>query len=85
MSNNNSSSTRNVYNVTKRGPYKRERKLTRIGMGIRRGDTRHGGTSAVVLWKPTDESGPSRRFVMSLSEARAFRSFLDRELQTLAR
>lgn len=81
----NSNSNRNVYNVTKNGPYKRERKLSRIGMGIRRGDTRHGGTSEVVLWKPTDANGPSRRFTMSLSEARAFRAFLERELQTLAR
>lgn len=84
MSNRNSTN-RNVYNVTKNGPYKRERKLSRIGMGIRRGDTRHGGTSNVVLWKPTDESGPSRRFTMTLAEARAFRAFLERELQTLAR
>lgn len=81
----NRSSNRNVYNVTERGPYKRERKLSRIGMGIRRGDTRHGGSSNVVLWKPTDESGPARRFVMTLAEARAFRAFLERELQTLAR
>lgn len=87
MSNSNSTtrSPRNVYSVTKNGPYKRERKLRRIGMGIRRGDTRHGGTSAVVLWKPEDENGPSRRFVMTLAEARAFRAFLERELQTLAR
>lgn len=77
--------TRSVYNVSKSGPYKRERKLQRIGMGIRRGDTRHGGTSSVVLWKPTDNEGPSRRFVMTLAEARAFRAFLERELDTLAR
>jgi len=88
MSNSNStrrSASRNVYNVTKNGPYKRERKLSRIGMGIRRGDTRHGGTSNVVLWKPADEAGPARRFVLTLAEARAFRAFLERELQTLAR
>ena len=84
MSNRNSTN-RNVYNVTKNGPYKRERKLSRIGMGIRRGDTRHGGYSGVVLWKPTDSSGPSRRFTMTLAEARAFRAFLERELATLAR
>jgi hypothetical protein len=68
-----------------RGVYKRERKLKRIGMGIRRGDTRHGDYSNVVLWKPTDSEGPSRRFVMTLSEARAFKAFLDRELETRAR
>jgi hypothetical protein len=68
-----------------RGVYKRERKLKRIGMGIRRGDTRHGDYSNVVLWKPTDSDGPSRRFVMTLSEARAFKAFLDRELEVRAR
>lgn len=68
-----------------RGVYKRERKLKRIGMGIRRGDTRHGDYSNVVLWKPNDSTGPSRRFVMTLSEARAFKAFLDRELETRAR
>lgn len=77
--------SRPVYNVTERGVYKRERKLSRIGMGIRRGDTRHGDYSNVVLWKPTDSDGPSRRFVMSLAEARAFKAFLDRELSVLAR
>lgn len=76
---------RNVYNVTENGVYRRERRLARIGMGIRRGDTRHGDFSNIVLWKPTDESGPARRFTMTLAEARAFRAFLDRELQTLAR
>ena len=77
--------TRPVYNVTEKGVYKRERKLSRIGMGIRRGDTRHGDFSNVVLWKPTDSDGPSRRFVMSLAEARAFKAFLERELSVLAR
>ncbi len=67
------------------GVYKCERKLKRIGMGIRRGDTRHGDYSNVVLWKPKDEEGPSRRFVMTLAEARAFKAFLDKELQVLAR
>ena len=67
------------------GVYKREHKLKRIGMGIRRGDTRHGDYSNVVLWKPKDDEGPSRRFVMTLSEARAFKAFLDRELEILAR
>jgi hypothetical protein len=77
--------SRPVYNVTEKGVYKRERKLARIGMGIRRGDTRHGDYSNVVLWKPTDTDGPSRRFVMSLAEARAFKAFLDKELSVLAR
>lgn len=77
--------SRPVYNVAEKGVYKRERKLSRIGMGIRRGDTRHGDFSNVVLWKPTDADGPSRRFVMSLAEARAFKAFLERELSVLAR
>lgn len=67
------------------GVYRRERKLKRIGMGIRRGDTRHGDYSNVVLWKPTDSEGPSRRFVMTLAEARSFKAFLDRELAIRAR
>ena len=67
------------------GVYKSERKLKRIGMGIRRGDTRHGDYSNVVLWKPKDNEGPSKRFVMTLSEARAFKAFLDRELEMRAR
>lgn len=82
---NRNSNNRRVYNVTKSGPYKRVRKLSRIGMGIRREDTRHGGTSSVTLWKPADNNGPARRFEMTLSEARALRAFLERELQTLAR
>lgn len=77
--------SRGVYNVSRNGPYKREHRLNRIGMGIRRGDTRHGGTSNVVLWKPTDAAGPARRFVLTLSEARALKAFLERELQMLAR
>lgn len=68
-----------------KGIYKSERKLKRIGMGIRRGDTRHGDYSNVVLWKPKDEEGPSKRFVMTLAEARAFKAFLDRELEMRAR
>ena len=67
------------------GVYKSERKLKRIGMGIRRGDTRHGDYSNVVLWKPKDDEGPSKRFVMTLAEARAFKEFLDRELEMRAR
>ena len=83
MSNNNNN--RRVYNVTKRGPYKRDRKLNRIGMGIRRGDTRHGGFSGVILWQSKKNTGKSRSFVMTLAEARALKAFLERELQTLAR
>jgi hypothetical protein len=82
---NNTNNTRRVYNVTKNGVYRRERKLTRIGMGIRRGDTRHGDYSNVVLWKPADKDGTARRFVMTLAEARAFKAFLDRELEYRAR
>ena len=81
MSNRNSTN-RKVYNVTKKGPYNRERELSRIGMRIRRGDTRHGGYSGVELWTTTNGDN---RFSMTLAEARAFRAFLDRELKTLAR
>lgn len=83
-----STSTRNtrrdVYDATS-GIYRSERKLKRIGMGIRRGDTRHGDYSNVVVWKWSDGKEKSQRFVMTLAEARAFKSFLDRELTTLAR
>jgi hypothetical protein len=68
-----------------RGVYKVERKLKRIGMGIRRGDTRHGDYSNVVLWKPKDARGDSRRFTLTLSEARSLQAFLNRELQVRAR
>lgn len=75
-------STRQVYNVSENGTYNREHRLSRIGMKIRRGDTRHGGTSNVVLW---DRASAPKAFVMSLAEARAFKAFLDRELSVLAR
>ncbi len=83
-------STRNTADVFDpadydKGIYKNEKRLKRIGMGIRRGDTRHGDYSNVVLWKPKDNEGPSTRFVMTLSEARAFKAFLDRELEMRAR
>lgn len=93
----NSNSNRKNINTTQKQPqvfdpseydtgvYKNERKLKRIGMGIRRADTRHGDYSQVVLWKPKDTDGPSRRFVMTLAEARAFKAFLDRELEVRAR
>lgn len=68
-----------------RGVYKVERKLKRIGMGIRRGDTRHGDYSNVVLWKPKDAQGDSRRFTLTLSEARSLQAFLNRELEIRAR
>lgn len=78
-------SRRAVYNVSESGNYKRERRLKRVGMGIRRGDTRHGGVSNVVVWKGTDEESDTNRFVLTLSEARSLLSFLKKELQTLAR
>jgi hypothetical protein len=65
------------------GVYQNTHRITRIGMGIRREDTRHGGKSLVYLWKP--KKGKSRRFTLSLAEARSLKAFLDRELQTLAR
>jgi hypothetical protein len=85
MSNNNTNNNRRVYSVSKSGPYKRDRKLRRIGMGIRRGDTRHGGFSGVILWQSKQKTGKSRSFVLTLAEARALKAFLERELQTLAR
>ena len=75
---------RDVYDASE-GIYRSERKLKRIGMGIRRGDTRHGDYSNVVVWKWSDGKEKSQRFVMTLAEARAFKSFLDRELTVLAR
>ena len=50
----------------------------------KRGDTRHGGSSAVELWT-TSKNGEKPSFSMTLSEARALRAFLERELSTLAR
>jgi hypothetical protein len=82
---NNTNNNRRVYNVSKHGPYKRDRKLARIGMGIRRGDTRHGGFSGLILWQSKNKTGRSRSFVLTLAEARALKSFLERELKTLAR
>lgn len=74
-----------VFSPTENGIYRSERKLRRIGMGIRRGDTRHGDYSNVVVWKWSDSEGPSRRFTMTLAEARSLKSFLDSELAVLAR
>lgn len=82
--NNRKSTNRSVYNVTKNGPYRRFHKLRRLAMAISRGDTRHGGTSKVELWMPTDD-GSAKKIAMSLAEARSLRAFLERELQTLAR
>jgi len=83
--NTNSRSTRRNVHDASQGIYRSERKLKRIGMGIRRGDTRHGDYSNVVVWKWSSDNEKSQRFVMTLAEARAFKSFLDRELNTLAR
>jgi len=65
--------------------YRKERRLKTIGVGIRRGDTRHGDYSRVVVWRWATKDAPSQRFTMSLSEARSLKSFLDRELQVRAR
>jgi hypothetical protein len=65
--------------------YRKERRLKTIGVGIRRGDTRHGDYSRVVVWRWATDDAPSQRFTMSLSEARSLKSFLDRELQVRAR
>lgn len=65
--------------------YRKERRLKTIGVGIRRGDTRHGDYSRVVVWRWATDENPSQRFTMSLSEARSLKSFLDRELQVRAR
>lgn len=75
---------RNVYNVAKRGTYRREHRTQNMGMGFRRGDTRHGGNSSVVVWE-RDFPGENKVFVMTLAEARSLHAFLDRELRTLAR
>lgn len=65
--------------------YRKERRLKTIGVGIRRGDTRHGDYSRVVVWRWATDEKPSQRFTMSLAEARSLKSFLDRELQVRAR
>jgi hypothetical protein len=62
------------------GVYERQHRTRYVGMRIRRGDTRHGDTSNVVLWR-----NGSRRLKLSLAEARAFKAFLDRELNVMAR
>ena len=66
----------NTTRYTKTNPYKREHRLARMGMGIRRGDT-----SQVIVWERTGR-GVGGRFTMTLAEARAFKAFLDRELAT---
>ena len=65
--------------------YRNERKLNTIGVGIRRGDTRHGDYSQVVVWRWAKDNNPSQRFTMTLAEARSLKSFLDRELEIRAR
>jgi hypothetical protein len=80
----NKKTRRSVYNVSKNGNYRRVHRTKALGMSIRRGDTRHGGKSSVVVWE-RDYPGENKVLVMTLSEARSLRSFLDRELRTLAR
>lgn len=86
------SSTRTSTGVSKRevfdpkdGVYRNERRLKRIGMGIRRGDTRHGDYSSVVVWSRRDGKTPSQRFVLTLAEARSLHNFLEQELSVRAR
>ena len=67
------------------GIYRNERKLKRIGMGIRRGDTRHGDYSSVVVWSWGTNKNPSQRFVLTLAEARSLHNFLSQELEVRAR
>jgi hypothetical protein len=76
---------RNVYNVSKNGSYRREHRIAGMGMGLRRGDTRHGGKSSLVIWERDFPAGENKVFVMSLAEARSLYAFLERELRTLAR
>jgi hypothetical protein len=75
---------RRVFDATK-GVYQSERQLKRIGMGIRRGDTRHGDYSNVVVWNRGTKTKPSQRFVLTLAEARSLQNFLEQELAVLAR
>jgi hypothetical protein len=79
------SNDRNVFRPAdyENGTYVNTHRITRIGMGIRREDTRHGGQSLVYLWKP--KKGKNRRFTLSLAEARSLKAFLDRELEIRAR
>ena len=81
-------STRNprtrVFDATQ-GVYRNARKLKRIGMEIRRGDTRHGDYSSVVVWRKSTNTEPSQRFVLTLAEARSLHNFLSQELEVRAR
>jgi hypothetical protein len=89
--NNTPSTRRSSRNPTRRahdartGVYRNARKLKRIGMEIRRGDTRHGDYSSVTVWSRGTNDSPSQRFVLTLAEARSLQNFLDSELSVLAR
>lgn len=61
--------------------YERLHELKDLSFGIRRGDTRHGDYSAVVV---ADRRGDVS-FEMTLAEARSFKAFLERELEVRAR
>jgi hypothetical protein len=67
------------------GVYRNARKLKRIGMEIRRGDTRHGDYSSVVVWSRRSNDTPAQRFVLTLAEARSLHNFLTQELEVRAR
>lgn len=65
------------------GVYESDRSLQNVGFSIRREDTRHGGTSNVTVYRGRGKSRTAMQ--LTLSEARALKSFLDRELQVRAR
>lgn len=65
--------------------YVNERLLDNVGFSIRREDSRHGGRNQIAIWNWANPVRGTRRIVMSLSEARSLKAFLDRELSVLAR
>ena len=67
------------------GVYRKEHFLPNMGVKIRRGDTRHGDYSEIRIWNWSNDEKDSQTVSLSLSEARALKAFLDRELEVLAR
>lgn len=86
MSNRKTTNTKSTRPVFKPGQYKNRtygkvHNLEDVTFAIKRGDTRHGDSSAVFVARSDTKSGVE----LTLSEARALKAFLDRELSVLAR
>lgn len=81
-----STRTRQVFDPSEYdGAYNSSRTLSRIGMSIRREDTRHGGESRVSIYRRSGRDRAGYRFDLTLAEARSLKTFLDRELKMRAR